>query len=175
MLRKEAQKLEERAHELETKGWRQMREVMAGSEAEGLYGLLKGVMSYPHPALSQPPIKKPHLAPGATITQSPLQESTGPEASDHAGQATVPASPAATPAPEEDIPAHMQPVRVHVGGTKCIYQCWVEGCKESPSTSWATITAHVRKVHLGVGVVCPLSSRTFFNLDVLRYHMKTHK
>ena len=45
VLRKEAQKLEERAHELETEGWRQMREAVAGSEAENLYGLLKGVTS----------------------------------------------------------------------------------------------------------------------------------
>ena len=167
--------MEERAHELETEGWRQMREAVAGSEVEGLYGLLKGVASYPHPAPSQPPIKKPHLAPSATITQSPLQESTGPEASDPVGQATVSTSSAATPAPEEDIPAHMQPLRVQVGGTKHVYQCWVEGCKEGPSTSRATISAHVRKVHLGVGLVCPLCNRTFFNPDMLRHHRKTHK
>ena len=109
MLRKEAQKLEERARELETEGLRQMREAVAGSEAEGLYRLLKGVTSYP-PASSHPSIKKPHLSPSATITQSPLQESTGPEVSDPAGQATVSASSAATPAP-----AHMQPLRVQVG------------------------------------------------------------
>ena len=152
--------------------WRQMREAVAGSEA-GLYGLLKGVALYPHPAPSQPPIKKPHLAPSATITQSPLQESTGPEASDPAGQATVSASSAATPAPEEDILTHMQPLRVQAGGAKSIYQCQVEGCKEGLSTSWATISAHVRKVHWGVGLVCPLCNRTFFNLD--RIHRITGK
>ena len=107
MLRKEARRLEERAHELETEGWRQMREVVAGSEAEGLYGLLKGVASYPHPASSHPPIKKPCLSPSATISQSPLQESTGPKVSGPTVQATVSASSAVTPAPEEDIPAHM--------------------------------------------------------------------
>ena len=153
ILRKEAQMLEERAHELETEGWRQMREAVAGSEAEGLYGLLKGVTSYPHPASSHPPIKKPHLSPSTTITQSPLHKSTGPEVSDPVGQATVSASLAATP--EEDIPAHMQPLRVQVGGIKCMYQCQVEGCKEGPSTSQATISAHVRKVHLGVGFDVP--------------------
>ena len=167
--------MEERAHELETEGWRQMREAVAGSEAEGLYGLLKGVTSYPHPASSHPPINKPHLSPSTTITQSPLQESTGPEVSDPAGQATGSASSAATPAPEVDILAHMQPLKVQVGGTKCMYQCWVEGCKEGPSTSQATISAHVRKVHLGVGLVCPLCNRTFFNPDMLRHHKKTHK
>ena len=100
----------------------------------------EGIASYPHPVLSLPPIKKPHLAPSATIPQPPLQESTGPEASDPAGQATVSTSPAATPAPEEDILAHMQPLRVQVGGAKHVYQCKVEGCKEGPSTSWATIS-----------------------------------
>ena len=128
MLRKEARKLEERAHELETEGWRQMREVVAGSETENLYGLLKGVTSYPHPASSQPLTKKPHLSPSATITLSPLQESTGPEVSDPAGQATVSASSAVSPAPEVDILAHMQPLRVQVGGAKHVYQCQVEGC-----------------------------------------------
>ena len=167
--------MEERAHELETEGWRQMKEAVAVSEAENLYGLQKGVTSYPHPASSQPSIKKPHLSPSASITQSPLQESTGPEVSDPVGQATVSISSAASPAPEMDIPAHMQPLRFQVGGTKHVYQCQVEGCKEGLSTSWATISAHVRKVHLGVGLVCPLCNRTFFNLDVLRHHRKTHK
>ena len=106
---------------LETERWRQMREEVAGSEAEGLCGLLKGVTSYPCSASSQPPIKKPHLSPSTTITQSPLQESTGPEVSDPAGQATVSASSAATPAPEVDIPAHMQPPRVQVGGVQSAY------------------------------------------------------
>ena len=151
-----------------------MREVVAGSEAEGLYGLLKGVTSYPHPNTSHPPMKKPHLSPSSTTTQSPLLEPTGPDVSDPVGQATVSSPPVATPAPEEDIPAHMQPLRVQVGGTKHGYQCQVEGCKEGPSTSWATISTHIRKVHLGVGLVCPLCNRMFFNLDMLRHHRKTH-
>ena len=171
-LWKEAWKLKERTHQLETEGWRQMREVVAASEAEGLYGLLKGVVLYSHPVPSQPPIKKPCLASSTTISQPPLQESTGPEASDPVGQATLSTSPAATPAPEKDIPAHMQPLRIQVGGTKRVYQCQLEGCKEGPSTSWATICAHMRKVHLGVRLVCSLCGKTFFNLDVLRHHKK---
>ena len=47
--------------------------------------------------------------------QPPLQESTGPEALDPANQATVSTSPAATPALDEDIPAHMQPLRIQMG------------------------------------------------------------
>ena len=173
-LRKEARKLEERVHELETEGWRQMREAVAGSEAEGLYGLLKGVTSYPCPAPSHPPLKKPHLSPSSTITQPPLLESTGPEVSNPVGQAIESTPPAATPAPEEDLMVHMQPLRVQVGGTKHVYQCQVEGCKEGLSTSWAAISAHVRKIHLGVGLVWPLCDKTFFNPDMLRHHRKTH-
>ena len=112
-----------------------MREAVAGSEAEGLYGLLKGVASYPYPAPSHPPLKKPCLSPSSTITQAPLLEPTGPKASDPASQAIASAPPAATPALEEDLPVHMQPCRVQVGGAKCIYQCQVEGCKEGLSTS----------------------------------------
>ena len=151
-----------------------MREVVAGSEAKGLYGLLKGVASYSCPVPSQPPIKKPRPAPSTTISTSPLQESTAPEVSEPASQATGPTCSVVSPAPEEAILAHMQPLRVQVGGIKRVYKCQVEACKEGPSTSWATICAHIRKVHLGVRLVCPLCGKTFFNLDILRHHKKTH-
>ena len=103
--------------------------------------------------------------------QSP-QESTGPEVSGPVGPATVSASAAATPAPEGDILADMQPLRIQLGGTKRVYQCWVEGCKEGLSTSRAAICAHMRKVHLGVGLVCLLCSKSFYNPDVFRHHKK---
>ena len=89
------------------RGVGKMREAVAELEAEGLYGLLRGVTSYSHPLPSQSPSKKPHHAPSATISQPPPQESTGPEASDPAGQVTRPTSPAALSALEEAIPAHM--------------------------------------------------------------------
>ena len=151
-----------------------MREAVAGSEAEGLYGLLKAVALYSHPVPSQPPIKKPHFTSSTTISQPPPQESIGPEVSELAGQATGPASSAAPPAPEEAIPAHMQPSRIQVGGAKRVYKCQVEDCKEGPSTSRATICAHIREAHLGVRLVCPLCGKTFCNPNVLRHHKKTH-
>ena len=172
--REEAWRLEEEAQQLETEGWGKMREAVVGSEAEGIYGFLRGVTLHSHPLLSQPPLKRSHLTPSSTISQLPSQESTGPEASEPAGQDMVSASPAATPAPEEDILAHMQPLRIQMGGTKQVYQCWVEGSKEGPSTSQAAICAHVRKVHLGVRLVCSLYGKTFFNPDVLRHHKKSH-
>ena len=146
-----------------------------GSEAEGLYGLLRGVTSCSHPLLFTPPVKKSHLVPSSPISQPPSQGSTGPDASDPAGQATMSASSAATPAPEGVILAHMQPLRIQLGGTKWVYQCLIEGCKEGPSTSQAAVCTHVRKVHLGVRLVCSLCGKTFFNQDILRCHKKTHE
>ena len=171
--REEAQKLEEEAQQLETEGWGNIREAVAGSEAESIYGLLRGVTLYSHFLLSQPPLKRSCLTPSSSISQLPSQKSTGPEASDPAGQAMVSASPAATPAPQGDVPAHMQPLRIQVGGAKHVYQCWVEGCKESPSTSQAAICALVRRVHLGVRLVCSLHGKTFFNPDMLKCHKKS--
>ena len=117
------------------RGMGKMKKVVAGSEVEGLYGLLRGVTSYSHPVPSQPPIKKPHLSPSVTISQPPPQESTGPDVSKPAGQATGPTSSATPPAPEDAILAYMQPLQIQVGGIKRVYKCWVEGCTEGPSTS----------------------------------------
>ena len=146
--------LEAEAQQLETEGWGKLKEAIVGSEAEGLYGLLRGITSCSHLLLSQPPVSWPHLSPHSPISHQPPQESTGPEFSDPIGQATVSAPPAATSASGEDIPANMQPLRIQLGGAKWVYQCWVEGCEEGPSTSWAAVCAHIRKVHLGVGLVC---------------------
>ena len=159
---------------MEMEGWEKFREAVVGSEAEGLYGLLRGVTSCSCLLSSQPSLKQSHLVPSSTVSQPSPQEPTGPEASDPAGQAMVSASSAATPAPEGDILAHIQPLRIQLGGTKQVYQCQVEGCKEGQLTSGATISAHVQKVHLGVRLVCPLCNKTFFNPDVLRCHRKTH-
>ena len=87
--------MEERAQHLETEGRGKMKEAVAGSEVEGLYGLLRGVTLHSHPLPSQPPLKKPCFAPSATVSQPPPQESTGPEVSDPAGQDKGPTSPAA--------------------------------------------------------------------------------
>ena len=100
---------------METEGWGKFREAVVGSEAGGLYGLLRGVTSCFHLLSSQPPLKQSHLVPSSTVSQPSPQEPTGPEASDPTGQAMVSASSAATPALEGDIPVHMQPLRVQMG------------------------------------------------------------
>ena len=143
-----------------------------GSEVEGFYGLLRGVTLHSHPLPSQPPPSCAFLSPSSPAPQQSPQESAGPEVSGPVGPSTVSASAAATPAPEGDILVDMQPLRIQLGGAKRVYQCQVEGCKEGPSTSWAAICAHMRKVHLGVGLVCPLCSKSFYNLDIFRHHKK---
>ena len=142
-----------------------------GSEAEGFYRLLRGVTLQSHPLSSQPPPSHAHLSPSSSAPQ----ESAGPEVSGPVGPATVSTPAAATPAPEGDLLADMQPLRIQLEGTKRVYQYQVEGCKEGPSTSQAAICAHVRKLHLGVGLVCWLCSKSFFNPDIFRCHKKTHQ
>ena len=107
--------MEAEAQQLETEGWGKFREAVVGSEAEGFYGLLRGVTSCSHLLLSQPPLPQSCLSPSVSIPQQPPQESTGPEVSDPVGQATVSGPPAATPAPEGNIPAHMQPLQIQLG------------------------------------------------------------
>ena len=106
------------AQQLETEEWGKLREAVVGSEVEGLYGLLRGVTSCSHLFSSQLPVSQPHLSPHSPISHQPPQESTGPEVSGPAGQATMSALSAATPAPESDILADMQPLRIQPGGAK---------------------------------------------------------
>ena len=160
---------------METEGWGKLREAVMGSEAEGLYGLLRGVTLSSHHLLSQPFPSRSCISPGSSISPQLPQESTEPEASDPAGPTTVPAPVAATPATGGDIPAEMQPLRIQLGGAKRVYQCWVEDCKECPSTSRAAICTHIMRAHLGLGLVCPLCSKSFFNPDIFRHHKKTHQ
>ena len=153
-------------------GGEKMREAVAGSETEGLDELLRGVTSHSHPLPSQPPSKKPHHAPSATISQPPPQESTGPKVSDPAGQAYRTCFSSCSLSFRGGHSSPHETPQNSGWGIKWVYKCQVEDCKEGPSTPWATICAHVRKVHLGVRLVCSLCGKTFFNLDVLRCHKK---
>ena len=109
-LHEEACRLEVEAQCLEMEGLAKMEAAVAGSEAEGFYGLLRGVISHSSLSTSSPPPKKACHAPSATVSKPPPQESTGPEVPNPVDQAAGPASPAAPVALEEAIPAHMQPL-----------------------------------------------------------------
>ena len=172
--REEARKLEAEAEGIEAEGWGKLREAVTGSKVEGLYGLLRGVALSFCPLPSKPLPSPPCISPSPSVHSQPPQEPTQPETLDPVGPATVPAPAAATRATGDDIPADMQPLRIQLGGTKRVYQCRVEGCKEGPSTSRAAICSHIRRVHLGMGLVCPLCHKSFFNPDAFRCHKKRH-
>ena len=72
-------------------------------------------------------------------------------------------SPAASQALEVAIPTHMAPLHLQLGGIQRVYKCQVEGCSEGPSTSCATICAHMYRDHLQVRLVCPSFAKTFLN------------
>ena len=151
-----------------------MEVAVAGSEADGLYGLLRGTVSHSSLPTSSPPPKKSYHAPSSTISHLPLQESKEPEASVAAEQALESTSSTAPSVLEGEIPANMQPLCIQLEGIKRVYRCQVEGCREGPSTSCATICAHMHRVHLGVELVCPLCNKSFFNPGTFRHHKKSH-
>ena len=159
---------------MEAEGWGKLREAVTGSEAEGLYGLLRGVTSSSCHLSSLSPPSQTRVSPGPSASPQPPLEPSGPKAMDPIGPTTVPAPVAAAPATEGNLPVDMQPLRIQLGGTKRVYQCQVEGCREGPSTSRAAICSHVRRVHLGMGLVCPLCHKSFFNPDAFRHHKKRH-
>ena len=140
-----------------------MEVAVTGSEVEGFYGLLRAAVSHSSLPTSSPPPKKTHHAPPSTISHPPPQESKEPEASVPAKQALESTSSTAPSVLEREIPANMQPLHIQLGGIKRVYRCQVEGCREGPSTSHATICTHMCRVHLGVGLVCPLCNKSFFN------------
>ena len=152
-----------------------MEKAVTGSEAKCFYGLLRGAVLHSSLPTSSPPPKKTCCAPSFTISHLPPQESKEPEASALAEQALESASLTVPPVLEEEIPANMQPFCIQLGSIKRVYRCQVEGCREGPSTSHATICAHVWRVHLGVGLECPLCNKSFFNPDTFRHHKKSCK
>ena len=129
--REEVQKLEEEAQQLEMEGWGNMREAVAGSEVEGIYGLLRGVTLCSCLCLSRPPLKRSCLTSSSSISQLPSQKSTGPEASDPAGQAMVSASPAATPAAEGDISAICNPLEYKWGAQSVCISARLKAAKRA--------------------------------------------
>ena len=116
-LLEEAQKSEMEAQCLEAEGLEKMEVVVAGSEVEGFYGLLRGAMLHSSISSAPPPDKKVCHTPSA-ISHLPPQESTGPDVSEPADQVMKAVSPAAPPASEEAISTHMQPLHIQLCGSK---------------------------------------------------------
>ena len=114
-LKEEAHRLEMEVHCLEDEGLGKMEVVVAGSEVEGFYGILRGAMLHSSISPAPPPNKKICHTPSATTSHLPPQESTGPDVPDPVDQTMKAASPAVPPASEEAIPANMQPLHIHLG------------------------------------------------------------
>ena len=77
---KKPEKLEAEAQNLETVGWGKLKEAIVGSEAEGVYGLLRGVTSYSFYFSSQPPPSQPHISPGFPCSPNgPLRSPQNPK------------------------------------------------------------------------------------------------
>ena len=148
LKREESRRLETEAQQLETEGWGKLREAIMGSEAEGFYGLLRGVTLHSCPLPSQPPPSCTRLSPSSPVFQQTPQESTGPEVSGPEGPATVSTSVATSSASEGNLPADMVTPLYSAGG--CQKSVWMLGwglqrgpihltssclcpCEESPS------------------------------------------
>ena len=99
-----------------------------------------------------------------TICHPPPQQSQELEASGPAKQALESTSVTVPPVLEGEILANMQPLHIQLGGIKRVYRCQVEGCREGPSTSHATICAHIQRVHL---VHCAPSAVNLFSIHTL--------
>ena len=66
--------LREEAQRLETEGLRKIDAVVAGSETEGLYGLLRVAISHSSTSSILSPPKRPHHTLSTTISKPPPQE-----------------------------------------------------------------------------------------------------
>ena len=151
--------LREKVQHLETEGLEKIKVAVAGSEAEGLYGPLTGAMLHSSMSFGPSQPKRTWSLQSCnrrckTGTRSCLFHCTRDSRGGHPSQHDTP------------LPTG--------GGVKRVYKCWVEGCKEGPLTSHATICAHVCRVHLGVGLMCSSCTKAFFNPDTLRHIKKNH-
>ena len=67
--------LREEAQQLESEGLQKVEIAVAGSEAEGLYGLLGGALSHSSMSSAPPPPKRHCQAPTTTVSKPSPQES----------------------------------------------------------------------------------------------------
>ena len=159
------------------RGWGKVEAVVAGSVAEGFYGLLRGTMSHPSISSASHPHKNVHHVP--VLPPSPICPLRSPQDLKSPillmRQWSLPLQ-KVLPASKEDNPCqHATPLYSAGGHQAGAYRCQVEGCKKgSINLTWATICVHVCKVNLGVGLVCPSCSKSFFNPDTFWHHKKGH-
>ena len=100
---------------LETEGLAKMEAAVTGSEAEGLYGLLRRTVMHSSLSTSSPPPKKFCHAPYSFIPHLHPQKFKEPEASGPAGQTLESTSLTSPLVSEGEIPANMQPLHIQLG------------------------------------------------------------
>ena len=175
MLCKEAHKLESEAQHLETEGLEKIEVAVTGSEAEGLYGLLRGAVTHSSLSTSSPPPKKTCHIPFSFIPHLPPQEPKEPEASVSAEWALESTSSTAPSVLERVIPTEMQPLHIQLGASRGFtdVRLRVAGRDHQPLElpfAFALICTR----YMGVGLVCPQCNKSFFKPDIFRCHKKSH-
>ena len=156
---------------------------MTGSEADGLYRLLRGAISHSSMFSAPPHLKDVIMflhhrciqaTPSGVQGVKPKPSTPVAEGS-QIGTRRSP-SLAVSQALEAAIPTHMTPLCLNVGGIKRVYKCHVEGSiSEGPSTSQAAICPHVCCDHLGVRFVqVPPVTKPFSNWMPCKHHKKLH-
>ena len=116
--------LREEAQWLEAEGLQKVKMAVAGSEAEHLYGLMRGALLHSSMSSAPPPPKRCHQAPTTTICKLPPQESekvkpkSSAPAAEGSGLAQEAPSLAVPEALEIAITAHMTPLHLNVGVSK---------------------------------------------------------
>ena len=136
--------------------------LVAGSEAEGFYGLLRGAMSHSSISPAPPPHKKVCHTPSATLPSAPsgVHRTWCPWSCRPGNEGCL--SSCSLQLQRRPFLLDMQPLHIQLGGIKWVYWCQVEGCKEGPSTSHATICAHMYARCTWGGVGVPLLQQIFF-------------
>ena len=172
-LWEDAHKLEMEAQCLEAEGLEKMEALVAGSEAEGFYGLLRGAMSHSSVSPVPTPHKKVCHTPSTTISHLPPQESTGPDVPDPADQAMKAVSPAVPPASEEAFPADMQPLCIQLVVSNEYTSARLRAARRVHQPAMLPFAhMYARCTWGGVGV--PLLQQILFQPDTFQHHMKSH-
>ena len=139
--------------------------MVAQSRAKNLYNVLQEARTQPEPTISGGlPLPKRHRhAPTTMVSNLTAQQFEG-GMSEQGAPLTSPQ--------EANIPTGMAPMHVNISDSQQVYWCQAKGCPEGPSSSHATICAHVCCTHLGTKLLCPFCPIPLFNSDALKQHGK---
>ena len=143
----------EEAQHLETEGLQKVELAVAGSEAEGLYRLLRGALSHSPMSMAQPPPEMCCQAPTATVFKPPPQEPEMVECESSAsvaeGGILAQEAPSLTisQALEIVIPINMTPLHLNVGASKGFLSAGLrDTVKDHPPLGWPFVLMCARPI-----------------------------